>query len=278
MKTLKLFFLALVVLVLHTQGTAQTTSLVKLWETDSTLEVPESVLYYAPEKLLYVSCINGKSNEKDLNGYIAIVSQDGKIINPKWAVDLSAPKGMGIYQNNLYVADLSEVVVINRKTGKVTTRIPVPESVFLNDITIDAAGVVYVSDSRTGIIHRIQNNKVSVWMSNKNGVNGLLASGDDLYMTVKDTLYKADSNKKLTVMATGMDQSSDGIIQNGKEFIVSCWSGIIYAVTAEGNLTILLDTRAQKFNTADLGFDPKTQTIYVPTFFKNRVVAYRLKP
>lgn len=277
MKIIRTLLVTLIVFVSQHQSIAQTTALVKLWETDSTLKVPESVLYYTPEKILYVSCINGNPTEKDSNGYIALVSQEGKIINPKWAVNLSAPKGMGMYKDNLYVADLSEVVVINRKTGKVTKRIPVPQSVFLNDITIDAAGIVYVSDSRTGIIHRIQNDKVSTWMINKNGVNGLLASGDELYMAVKDTLYSTNSRKELTVIATGMDQSSDGIIQNGREFIVSCWSGIIYAVRADGKLTTLLDTRALKSNTADLGFDPETQTVYVPTFFKNRVVAYTLR-
>lgn len=277
MKTLHVLSIVFIGLVSQVNSVAQTTALTKLWETDSTLKVPESVLYYAPEKLLYVSCINGSPTEKDSNGYIAIVSQDGKIINPKWAVNLSAPKGMGMYKDNLYVTDLSEVVVINRKTGKVTKRIPVPKSVFLNDITIDAAGIVYVSDSRTGIIHRMENDKVSTWMINKDGVNGLLASGDDLYMAVKDTLYRTNSSKKLTVIATGMDQSSDGIIQNGNEFIVSCWIGIIYAISTDGKLTTLLDTRAQKSNTADLGFNPETKTLYVPTFFKNKVVAYMLR-
>jgi len=91
-------------------------------------------------------------------------------------------------------------------------------------------------------------------------------------------LWKCDENKKLTKIADGMDDSTDGIEQtkNG-DFIVSCWNGIIYYVKADGSKTVLLDTRAEKMNTADIGFDVDKNRIYVPTFFGNKVVAYQLK-
>ncbi|MEJ7588376.1 MAG: ATP/GTP-binding protein [Ferruginibacter sp.] len=257
---------------------AQNHTLVKAWETDSTFKVPESVLYSPEEEILFISNIDGKPNEKDLKGSISKISLDGKRIEHNWAINLSAPKGMGIYGNKLYVADLNEVVVIDIKTAKTIDRVPITGAIFLNDISIDKTGTIYVSDSRTGIIHRIKNNQVSKYMDNKMNVNGLLAVDDDLYLAVKDTLWKADKNKMLSVIATGMDESTDGIVQtNTKDFIVSCWNGIIYYVKADGNKEILLDSRAQKINTADIGFDPSKNVLYVPTFFKNNVVAYFLK-
>lgn len=277
MKLTKTLFTVFLALIFVSQVSAQGSQLVKIWETDSTLKVPESVLYSAAEKVLYVSCIDGNPSEKDLKGSIAKVSLTGKILNPAWAVNLSAPKGMGIHNGSLYVADLSEVVVIDLKSGKISNRIPVEGAIFLNDITIDAAGNVYVSDSRTGKVHRIQNGKVSLWMDKKPGVNGLLAVDNSIYLAVKDTLYKADSAKKLAIITTGMDESSDGIVKNGNDIIVSCWNGIIYSVQPNGTKKELLDTRAKKSNTADLGFDPATKTLYVPTFFKNKVVAYQIK-
>jgi hypothetical protein len=39
----------------------------------------------------------------------------------------------------------------------------------------------------------------------------------------------------------------------------------------------MLDTRKEKRNTADIGIDPATRTIYVPTFWRNTVVAYEVK-
>jgi hypothetical protein len=277
MKPLRSFFSLLFVVNACSCIAQSPQPLTKRWETDSTLRVPESVLYYAPEKVLFVSLIDGKSDEKDLKGFIAKVSTRGKIIQPDWAMNLSAPKGMGIYRNTLYVADLTEVVGIDLKTGKIFNRIPVAGAIFLNDITIDDNGIVYVSDSRTGKVHRIQGTTVSTHLENRMGVNGLLADGEDLMLAVKDTLYRADKTKKLTPITTGMDESSDGIVKTGNDFIVSCWNGIIYRVKPDGSKTTLLDTRKEGSNTADIGFDPATKTLYVPTFLKNKVVAYQLK-
>ncbi len=270
------FFIVLSVFV-SSSVIAQNPQLVKIWETDSTLKVPESVLYDSTHKVLYVSNIDGKPNEKDLNGSIGKVSLDGKILTPTWAINLSAPKGMGIYDNKLYVADLTEVVVIDLKTAAIENRLPVAGSIFLNDLTITKTGIIYVSDSRTGIVHKIEENVVSTYLKNKMGVNGLLAVDNMLYLAVKDTLFKSDNKKVMTPITTGLDASSDGIVKTGDDFIVSCWNGIIYYVSKDGIKSVLLDTRKEKINTADIGFDPINKIIYVPTFFKNSVVAYRLE-
>ena len=257
---------------------SQDRSLVKLWETDSVLKVPESVLYHSGTKSLYVSNIDGKPGEKDLKGSIAKVSLDGKKIDNDWAINLSAPKGMGIFKNTLYTADVDEVAAVDLKTGKVSQRFPVEGAGFLNDITIDKIGVVYVSDSKTGKIHRLQNGKVSTYLENQMGVNGLLSIDEDLYVLVKGSLWKADKSEKLTKIAEGMDESTDGIEQTiDKNFIVSCWNGVVYHVTAGGKVQELLDTRPQKISSADIGFDPQKNIVYVPTFFGNKVVAYQFK-
>ena len=275
-KVFRLFILSLATLTGSFDLYAQ--ELVKLWETDSTFKVPESTLYYPAEKIIFVSNIDGQSNEKDLKGSISKLGTDGKTIQEAWAVNLSAPKGMGIHQNKMYVADLDEVVVLDLSSGKVLHRIPVAGAVFLNDVTIHADGTVYVSDSRTGKIHQVKDTVVTTYMENKNGVNGLLSSGDDLYIAVKDTLWKVDKDKNLHKIADGIDASSDGIVETaGKDLIVSCWSGIIYYISKDGNKKVLIDTRKEKINTADIGLDVENNILYVPTFFKNKVVAYQVK-
>ena len=278
MKSLtKIFFLCGITLFTSALY-AQNSQLVKIWETDSVLKVPESVLFNSKNKMLFVSNIDGKPQEKDLKGSIARISLDGKKIEQNWAINLSAPKGMAIYNQTLYVADVDEVVGIDIKTGKVSKRIPVKGAVFLNDITIDKSGAIYVSDSRTGNVHLIKNGIVSMYLEKQMGVNGLLSVDNNLYLLVKGTLWKSDKTKTLSKVADGMDESTDGIEQtSNKDFIVSCWSGVIYHVKADGSKQELLDTRAEKINSADIGFDAKNNIIYVPTFFKNRVAAYQLK-
>ena len=257
---------------------AQKKELVKIWETEANLKVPESVLCDKANGVLYFSNIDGESNTKDHKGSIGKMNSDGKMISIDWVSGLSAPKGMGVFNGMLYVADIDEVVIIEIKTAKIIQRIPVEGAVFLNDISIDKKGGVYVSDMRTGKIHLLKDSKPTTFLDKQNGVNGLFAKGNDLYLLVNGTLWKCDETKKLTKVADGMDESTDGVEQtvNG-DFIVSCWNGIIYYVKADGTKTILLDTRPEKMNTADIGFDADKNVIYVPTFFGNKIVAYQLK-
>jgi hypothetical protein len=265
-------------ILLTANSYAQGHSLVKIWETDTLLRTPESVLYDAKEKILYVSEIDGVPNEKDGKGAIAKVSLDGKIINANWVTGLNAPKGMAIYKGKLYVADLTEVVVIDLEKAKIIQHIPIEGSVFLNDVTIDKEGFVYVSDTRNFKVYRIEKGFVVTLLQNLQGPNGLLAVGDELLILDKGALQKMLVSGSVTNVTDGMDPTTDGIeLVKKDEYIVSAWNGVIYYVYANGTKQTLLDTRAQKINTADIGYDAKNRIVYVPTFYNNRVVAYELK-
>lgn len=253
--------------------------LVKKWETDTTLKVPESVLFDAKDHLLYVSNIDGKDpGAKDGVGSVGKVGLDGKIIKVDWVTGLNSPKGLGMYGDMLYVADVDQVAVIDSKKAAIVQKIPVPGAVFLNDITVDKNGVVYVSDTRNNKVYRIEKGKVTTYLENMTGANGVLADGDNLYVLCSGTLYKAGKDKKLTKVADGMENSTDGLEHaDSKDFIVTAWAGSIWYVKADGSKEHLLDTQALKINSADIGYDPKNRIVYVPTFWRNSIVAYELK-
>ena len=264
-------------LVISFIATAQH-SLTKKWSTDTTLAIPESVLFDAQNKILYASLINGQPDRADGKGGIAKVALNGKILDTNWVTGLNAPKGLGKYNNILYAADLTEVAVIDIPSGKVTKKISVEGAQFLNDITVDSKGNVYVSDSRTGKVHKIENGTVTTYLENLKNPNGLLALGDDLYVLASGSLYKAGADKKLTTIAEGMDASTDGVEQvKPGEYVVSCWIGVVYYVKNDGSKQQLLDTRADKTNSADIGYDATNKIVYVPTFFKKGIVAYQLQ-
>ena len=63
----------------------------------------------------------------------------------------------------------------------------------------------------------------------------------------------------------------------GKDFIISNWNGEIYHVTAKGAVTKILDTKAAKVNAADITYIRKQNLLLVPTFFDNKVMAYKVK-
>lgn len=258
---------------------AESHQLIKKWETPATLKTPESVLYDASGKVLYVSNIDGKEPwAKDGAGSIAKVGLDGKVIAAEWVKGLEAPKGLGLYKGQLYVADIDQVVVIDVAKAAIVQAIPIIGAQGLNDISIDKAGVVYVTDSRAKKLHAIVKGTPTVVLENLKSPNGVLARGADVFVLDAGGLYKVGKDKALIKIADGMEGNTDGVENvSGDDFIVSCWRGVIYYVNAKGEKQQLLDTRAQEINSADIGYNAKARIVYVPTFFKNSVVAYELK-
>ena len=257
---------------------AQKATVQKLWATDTILKVPESVLVDDKENCLWVSNIDGASNGKDGKGSISKLSKTGAPINLDWVTGLNAPKGLGKYKQELYVADLTELVVIDIKKASIIKRIPLEGSVFLNDVTVNKNGAVFVSDSRTGKVHRIENGIVSIEVENLQGPNGLLSIEDQLLILDRGSLLSVTPGGAISKIMDGMDPSTDGIERVApNQYIISCWNGIVYFVAAGAQKITLFDTRSEKINSADIGYDAKNKIIYVPTFMKNSVVAYQLQ-
>src|SRR5262249_27497459 len=92
-------------------------SLTKLWETDSVVAVPESVLPVG--KILVVSEIDGEPWGRDGKAEVGKIARDGKVIDLNWITGLNAPKGLALNGDLLYVADLDELVVISVSKGKI---------------------------------------------------------------------------------------------------------------------------------------------------------------
>ena len=277
-KTLSRTTLLIVILFTSSYLFAQH-KLEKLWETDSVLKVPESVLFDADNKVLYATNIDGTDPwGKDGKGSVAKVGLDGKVIATEWVSGLNAPKGMGLYKGKLYVADLNELVVIDIAGGKIEKRIAVTGAGGLNDVSISKSGVVYVSDSKLKKIFTVKDGISELLLDTLKGPNGVLMRGDDFYLLDAGGMFKMNKDKTLTKITDGMDGGTDGIENiSGNDFIVSCWQGVVWYVSADGSKQQLLDSRPDKKNSADIGIDAKNKIIYVPTFWRNTIVAYRVK-
>jgi sugar lactone lactonase YvrE len=264
---------------LFTTASAQK-QLVKLWSTDTILKVPESVFFDAKNSVLYVANIDGEPWGKDGKGSIGKVGLDGKIIAVDWVSGLQAPKGMGMYQNNLYVADLTAVVVIDVVQGAIVDRIAIEGAQGLNDISVNEKGIVYVSDSRGRKVYAVENKKSTIVLDSAQlkGPNGVLIHKGDLYVLDAGSMYRLEKSGALTKLAEGMEGGTDGVehVASG-DFLVSTWGGVIYYVKADGTKEVLLDGRPLKINAADIGYDAAKRIVYVPTFWKNSVVAYELR-
>jgi sugar lactone lactonase YvrE len=268
--------LGAILLMSATSLNAQT-KLEKVWSSDTLLKVPESVLYSKEGSVLYIANIDGGPAEKDGKGSIGKLGLDGKIIQAEWVTGLNAPKGMAITGSSLWVADVDRLVEIDIKAGSIKRTVPIEGSEFLNDVTATPDGNIFVSDSKGKKVYQVTNGSPALYLENLKGPNGLLYHNGNLYVLDNGSLLKVGNNKQLQTIAQGMDGSTDGIEPvKGNDFIVSCWTGVIYYVHADGKTEQLLDTREQKVNSADIGYDQANRIVYVPTFFKNNVVAYKL--
>lgn len=260
------------------ERTAQDTpSLAQIWKTDSTLTGSESTLYSAEANVIYVSCGNTDPVAKDSDGFIALLNPDGSFKDRNWITGLHAPKGMAILQGKLYVTDIDEIVIIDIAKSEIESKVLVEDAVFLNDAASDGT-LVYFSDSRAGVIYSldIEGNIVAVIESTE-GINGLECFDGHLYALDKEGLKRYDTKKYMPSLINTEVTGGDGlIVLNDSTFIASRWAGQIFFI--KGNETsLLLDTEAEKSNTADIGYISDENLLLVPTFMKNEVVAYHMK-
>ncbi|QNL48557.1 SMP-30/gluconolactonase/LRE family protein [Olivibacter sp. SDN3] len=273
----KVFIIAFFFLVASYLSNAQT-KLTKVWETDTLLPVPESVLLKEDEQALYVSLIGkGDASAADNNGSIAKLDMDGNIQAQDWISGLNSPKGMALHNTYLYVADLQELVVIDIESETIVNKIAMPEVGMFNDVTASSNGTIYVSDSKGGKIYVLKDDKLTVFLDGLTNPNGVLAEGISFYFVDSGALYEVTTDKKINKLADGMEKSTDGLQKDEENFLISCWAGLIYYVTPDGKVEELKDSRIEKMNTADFAFSSRTRTLFVPTFFKNKVIAYKLE-
>ena len=270
-------------LLFATTAHAQTAhKLTKVWESEAALKVPESVRFDARRKVLYVSNIDGEPWAVDGKGSIAKLGLDGKVIAAEWVTGLDCPKGLVLSGDGkwLYAADAGGLVVIDIDKGKIKEKIAIPEGIQLNDLASDDKGTLYVSDSKGKKVYVVKNGKASVHLDETvlKGPNGLLVHDGALYVLDNNSLNRVGPDKSLKVLADGMPGGADGLenVQGG-DFLVSVWSGAVWYVNGNGSKELLFDGKAVQTSTADIGWDPATKTVYVPTFFKNSVIAFKVE-
>ncbi len=269
-------------LVLSSNYTFSQVTLKKLWETDTTLTTPESILFEPKSNTVFVSCINGGPAATNEKSFIAKIDLSGKITQLKLSENLHSTKGMGFLDGKLYVAEIFKLVEIDPKTGKVLNKYEVPEAKFLNDIGVDTKNkIVYFTDMRSDRLWKLDKGQMVKVVEggpikNPNGVffeNGklIIGNGDG-----KILAYDLQS-KQFSTIAEGMG-GLDGILSDGKNgYFASEWRGKVWHINKEGKTQLLLDFVDAKVNTADFEYIPSKKLMLIPTFLKNKVLAYSVE-
>ena len=264
------------------QAMEMSVSLEEVWATDTVLRTPESVYYDRENDVVYVANIAGvPPTAIDGDGFISRMNTKGDVIDLKWVTGLNGPKGMGKFGSTLYVTDINELVAIDLDNGVISNRYPVEGATFLNDVTVSPDGIVYFTDSDNATIHMLENDEVSVFLEGDmlNRPNGLFHEPDYLMLASSgdgEVKRVSFADKSVEVLAEGVP-SGDGIVPDGDgNYLVSIWKGGLFFLDGETwELTQLLDP-GEDMNTADIDYIIDQNLLLVPTFFDNRVVAYRV--
>jgi len=246
-----------------------------LWETDDILTTCESVLYDKNSGQIYVSNIEGDGTEKDGVGSISIIDKEGNIINRDWVMGLNAPKGMAIKDGSLFVTDIDELLEIDIAAAEVVRRYPVQGAEFLNDAATDG-NHIYFSDMRRGKIHKIEEGQVVTVAENQTNINGLQFNDQGVMFGLDaEGLKKYDKDGGFEIINANVT-GGDGLeYLEDQKWLASRWQGEVYLIDGQQEFK-LLDTKEEKSNTADIGYIKEDRILLVPTFQKNKVVAYKL--
>ncbi|HEX6178847.1 MAG TPA: hypothetical protein VF057_10850 [Thermoanaerobaculia bacterium] len=257
---------------------------------------PESVLYDPEQDVYFVSNINGAPLDVDDNGFISRVNAETRQVELKWIdggaqnVQLSAPKGLAIVGDELWVSDITKIAKFDRKTGQPKGTFNVPGSTFLNDVTSEVG--VFVSDSGmksdgkggfaptgTDAVWEVTGSKPKKVASGKDlkGPNGLQQSAGHLWAVTfaGNELYALDNGKKTNAVTLPQGGLDGLVILDDGSFLVTSWDGkTIYRGTSGGQFQPAVENVNAP---ADIGFDSKRRMILVPMFMDNRVALHPLR-
>jgi len=231
------------------------------WETEKVFELPESVVFDQKNEVLYVSNITEHPFNKDGTGFISKVGLDGKIIELKWVKSLNAPKGLTIVNDKLFIADVDELVEVDIATSKIINKYKGVGSFCMNDVTHDKYGNVYVGDTYTDTIYRLNSfGQLTLWYYSPGlAPNGIHIDDEDGNLIVgswgavmegwgtpelKGSLKSVNLHtKKLKNLGSKKIGNLDGIESDGKgAYYVTDWTGgKLYRIKKSGSFKILMD-------------------------------------
>lgn len=176
-------------------------------------------------------------------GYIVFYKEGKNEVMLPADGNLSAPKGMFVRNNYLYVCDVNKIVVYNLSDKMQKPQVlRLPEgNLFVNDLAADSHNHLYASVTNTDKIFRIdisnpaQPGQPQEWL-NISGPNGLLIHDDILYVAsypadgvtkAENVIYRVENLENPSVQKlTQTTGQYDGIAlaADGKSLYVTNWT------------------------------------------------------
>jgi sugar lactone lactonase YvrE len=226
------------------------------------------------------------------DGFIEKLDKDGNDVPGDWVTGLNSPWDMDVFKGKLFVADTSELVVIDVRSARILRKIKVGNTnEILNGVAVDRRnGDVYVSGWTDNTIYRVTGAattrpKAGIFLRSpaletpndmliENGKMIVTADGPAFFTSSFDPttgrLLVVDMKTKKIKGLTERFGVPDGIIKDGRDYITDDYiTGRIIRVSPDGQL----ETIAQHPpGTAQLSWDPKRRLMSVAQSPENAVI------
>lgn len=261
-----------------------------LWSSEKGFVHPESIVWDTEQECYFVSNIGNNESDSMPDGFISKLSKNGTVVTLKFTDKIQSPKGLCLANNRLYVSALDELLEINSQTGRIIKRYTNEDVVFLNDVTSDFAGNIYVSGMRENAIYQLsKSGQFTTWYKNDSleHPNGLLWKDENLFIggwgnmdeneNLKDTtsyLFSLNtSTKTLTKQTQTRIGKVDGIQNTKNGVMISSWkAGEIYSIAQKPELILKTET-----SVGDICFQEEQNIVLIPLNFQHKILAYQLK-
>ncbi len=245
------------------------------------LSQPEAVRYDETQNVYFISNFNGGGNDLDSNGFITKVDAEGNVVEMQFMTGTDefpfhAPRGMFIENGSLWVADVAGVHVFDTKTGTQQKFIDFSsfEPGFLNDVSGDGSGTVYITDTGKPIVYKIENDTPSVFLDSlaiyPNGVT--YDSENELFVLAPwrqdTTFYSFNSAGEVKSHYTFQGGNFDGLEFDEGLLLVASQVDQSIRVHDGNTNKILINTIGRP---ADIGIDRTNKIIAVPYIALDRV-------
>jgi sugar lactone lactonase YvrE len=214
------------------------------------------------------------------------------VVEAQWVTGLNAPKGMMLHGERLYVSDVNRLVAIQVKTGRIVASYLAPNAIFLNDVTVDGAGRIYVSDMVDDAIYRLDGNDFELWLKSPalENPNGLKVESDELRVAAWGVMTDGFATKvpghlksvsiqtkTITSLGNGTPVGNlDGLEPDGRgNYLVTDWmAGGLYRIAPTGEAELLLDLNQ---GNADLLVLDGGRLAIIPMMMDGTLRAYKIE-
>jgi hypothetical protein len=235
----------------------------------------ECIRYDAANDRYLISNLGARGPEN--NGYIAIMSPDGVIVNQKFieggrnGATLIDPLGIFIANGLIYVADRTHLRKFDLSTGAPRGEVALPGAGRPNDLFATKDGTVYVSDNGglSGTIIKVSpTNQVSLLqprddiMEKPNGV-AVLADGTIVHGGRGVNMSYRDASGKLLREKTMPSGMFDAIVPlaDSSLLIASQGGRNVYKMTAKGDVS---EVAKEITVPGAIGYDSKRNRLLIP--------------